>query len=410
MIGNNRANSDYYVGGVQHVRISNIARTAFPYTSFLMIINEPSSAAGDPVPPPITGTPDLAVLSMSTYPNSGGVLVQAVVRNQGNVSTQNGFYTDLYADHLPTGAGDVTGSIRYWVASPIAAGQTITLTTVVTSPIGVSLASAAGVDATSEVTKTLYLQTDSTGAVTEPDNANNISSGTAVCFAAQDAYEGDDSAAAARLIGLGQAQVHNIGGPGDNDWLKFDAVSGVTYRLRTSDLGPSADTYLYLYDTDGVTLLASNDDYGGSLASQIEWTAPATGIYYVLIQHWNPNVGGCGTSFTIDVTALPPPPVSDLSARRTDEGITFAWSQTGTGISHYEVWRSASPYFNPDVSDPDTTRLGQIAPPDLTFTDNDPTLVSEIRYFYIIRTVNAAGVWADSNRMGMFNFAVLPGD
>jgi hypothetical protein len=289
-------------GRIQNMRVSDIVRTDFSYGTFAAITNEPTTAVGDPVAPPITGTPDLSVLSLAAYPNpTGGVLVQAVVRNQGNAPTQNGFFTDLYANHLPVGPGDFTGSIRYWVASPIEAGQTITLTTVITD-----LSSAAGLGlqslgSTGEVSGTLYAQTDSTGAVSETDNANNISAGTEVCVAGADTYEQDDTPANAQSIALGQTQHHNHHVPGDQDWARFTAQAGVTYAIRTSGLGPAADTYLYLYDPDGTTLLAANDDYGGSLASQIEWTASVTGTYYVLVRHWNPNVGGCGTGYELEV-------------------------------------------------------------------------------------------------------------
>ena len=87
----------------------------------------------------------------------------------------------------------------------------------------------------------------------------------------------------------------------DQDWIKFDAQEGITYTLQTSNLGPQSDTYIYLYDQDGTTLLASNDDYGGSLASRIDWTAPASGIYYVQIRHWNPNASGCGTRYNFTI-------------------------------------------------------------------------------------------------------------
>jgi hypothetical protein len=289
-------------GRIQNMRVSDIVRTDFSYGTFAAITNEPTTAAGDPIAPPITGTPDLSVLSLAAYPNpTGGVLVQAVVRNQGNAPTQNGFFTDLYANHLPVGPGDFTGSIRYWVASPIEAGQTITLTTVITD-----LSSAAGLGlqslgSTGEVSGTLYAQTDSTGAVSETDNANNISAGTEVCVAGADTYEQDDTPATAQSIAIGQTQHHNHHVPGDQDWVRFTAQAGVTYAIRTSGLDLAADTYLYLYGPDGTTLLAANDDYGGTLASQIEWTALAAGTYYLLVRHWNPNVGGCGTGYDLEV-------------------------------------------------------------------------------------------------------------
>jgi len=291
-----------FCGSIDGIRLSNIVRTSFPYGSFTAITNEPTTAVGDPIAPPITGSPDLAILSLAAYPNpTGGVLVQAVVRNQGDAPTRNGFYTDLYANHLPVGPGDFTGSIRYWVASPIEAGQTITLTTVITDLSGAAGLGLQSLGSTVEVSGTLYAQTDSTGVISETNNANNISAGAEVCIAGTDAYEKDDTPVTAQSIAIGQTQHHNHHAPGDQDWVKFTAQAGGTYAIRTSGLDPAADTYLYLYGPDGTTLLAANDDYGGSLASQIEWTAPVTDTYYVLVRHWNPNVGGCGTGYNLEV-------------------------------------------------------------------------------------------------------------
>lgn len=255
------------------------------------------------VDPPVIGSPNLAVLSLGTYPNAeGGVIVQAIVENQGDVSTQNGFYSDLYLDHLPAGAGDYTGSIKFWVNDPIAAGATVTLTTVITDLADLLGTGLQSIDMPTETTGTLYAQADSGGAVAETDDLNNIySAGTEVCVASPDVHEEDDVVGSATLMGLGQSQDHNFDAPGDQDWIRFVAGAGEEYLIRTAGLGVRSDTYLYLYDTDGTTLLAANDDYAGSLASQIEWTAASNGSYYVLVKHWNPNVGGCGTGYTLSV-------------------------------------------------------------------------------------------------------------
>jgi len=289
----------YFPGYIQHVRISNVVRTNFDYAR---IVNAPSVGVGNVILPPESGSPDLVVLGISTYPSpAGGVLIEAVVQNQGDSATLNGFYTDLYVDHLPTGAGDYTGSLRFWVNDPIGAGETVTLTTLVTN-VSQLFPTAKTVQSGAESSVTLYAQTDSTGAVTEADNGNNIyAQGTTLCVANPDGFENDGGPANASLITVGSSQSHNFHLPGDSDWIKFNAQAGKTYRLTTSALGISADTYLYLYDVDGTTLISSNDDSNGSLASQIEWTAPANGIYYVLVKHWNPNVGGCGTQYNLNV-------------------------------------------------------------------------------------------------------------
>ncbi len=260
-------------------------------------------AAGDSIAPPITGSSDLVVLSLTAYPYPDcGVIVQVVVENQGDLSTQNGFYTDLYLDHVPTGEGDYTGSIQFWVNDPIASGDIVTLTKLITDLSNLGGAALEGAAAMEETSGTLYAQTDSVGSISEPDETNNIySAGAAICVAAAGVYESDDGAERASIISVGLTQAHNLDRPGDQDWIKFDAQANTAYILRTFNLGPISDTYLYLYDTDGVTLLASNDDYSGSLASHIKWTAPASGIYYILVKHWNPNAGGCGATYDVGV-------------------------------------------------------------------------------------------------------------
>jgi uncharacterized repeat protein (TIGR01451 family) len=318
-------------GYIQHARISNTARHDFAGAP---IDTAPEVKAGTLRARPIQGAPDLAILGVTTYPNAGaGTIVQAVVQNQGNLSTQNGFYTDLYVNHLPTGAGDYTGSVQFWINDPIAAGAIVTLTTIITDLIG-----GPGGSAGAEISGTLYAQVDSTGVLSETTKTNNLySSGVEICVASPDAYESDDTSLNAQAIGFGQIQAHNFGGPGDGDWIKFAAEEGTHYLISTSDLGTAADTYLYLYDTDGTTLLASNDDYDGSLASQIEWQAPSSGTYYVLTQHWNPNVGGCGTSYSLSVLAAPTPQFS-ATPRSGPRPLNVSFGDESTGQITSWLW------------------------------------------------------------------------
>lgn len=298
----NWPDAGHFPGRIHHARVSDIARDGFPDTR---LETDPDVQAGALILPPGTGSPDLVLEDLSAYPADsalgGGWIIQAVVRNEGDAPTANGFYTDLYADHQPTGPGDLTGSVRFWIANSIDAGSTVTLTTLLNDAASSGEIFAEPLSPLEETSATLYSQADSEGVVTEGDDADNISSGVDVCIAAADPYEGDDEPAEAQPIELDEIQRHNFDGMGDQDWIEFTAQSGVTYTIRTSNLGPASDTYSYLYDSDGSTLLAANDDYGGSLASQIEWIAPASGNYYLLVKHWNPNVGGCGTTYDVSV-------------------------------------------------------------------------------------------------------------
>lgn len=366
-------------GQMSFFRLSSGERTAFPYGTFAAITSEPATAIGNAIAPPVTGSPDLAVLDLVTYPNlDGGVLVQALVQNQGDRDTQNGFFTDLYLDHPPAGAGDYTGSIQFWINDPIAAGATVTLTTIITDLIGVSGTTIQGQPPGGEVSGTLYVQADSTGVVYETDDANNISlSGTEICVASPDVFENDDRVESATPISLSEAQNHNFDNPGDQDWISFEANGGITYTLYTSDLSLSADTYLYLYDTDGATLLVANDDHGGSLASQIEWTAPASGTYYLLIKHWNPNVGGCGTDYILSFGLTPEAPRGInlyLPLVLRNYGTDSAPTETPTPTSTRTPTVTSSP-IPTEVSTPTPTASGTptLTPPHTPTPTNTPT-------------------------------------
>jgi len=84
------------------------------------------------------------------------------------------------------------------------------------------------------------------------------------------------SAATATALKLSVATQGTIGGTGDTDWFKFQAVAGKTYTL-TTQLGTLRDSVLYLIDRNGSTVLAMTDDTGSSFASNIVWRAPSCG-------------------------------------------------------------------------------------------------------------------------------------
>jgi len=128
---------------------------------------------------------------------------------------------------------------------------------------------------------------------------------TPPCNIDADVYEPDSNNTGARPITPnGPAQTHNFHTAGDSDWVKFNAAIGKAYTITTSNLGSRTDTILFLFDTDGTTLIAFNDDYiEGSLASQIVWQATLNGTYYVTVASLNPNAFGCNTNYDLSINA-----------------------------------------------------------------------------------------------------------
>jgi sugar lactone lactonase YvrE len=126
-----------------------------------------------------------------------------------------------------------------------------------------------------------------------------------ICDISPDDYENDNTSGyASSLSPNGYAQIHNIHAEGDADWIKFTAQAGVTYTLTTGNSGQHADTVLELYDTDGSTLLAENDDCPDRWPSScLEWQAPNAGTYYVKVYHWDPWAYGCTTEYGLSITS-----------------------------------------------------------------------------------------------------------
>ncbi|MGQ9478257.1 MAG: DVUA0089 family protein [Candidatus Bipolaricaulia bacterium] len=82
--------------------------------------------------------------------------------------------------------------------------------------------------------------------------------------------------------------------PGDLDYFLFSGLAGRRYLIQTSHLTPEMDTLVYLFGTDGQTILAVDDNSGGGRASRLEWNCPASGTYFVMVRHAQATAGtGC---------------------------------------------------------------------------------------------------------------------
>ena len=89
----------------------------------------------------------------------------------------------------------------------------------------------------------------------------------------------------------------------DEDWYRVDMNAGRSYTLQTSALGASVDTILELYDTDGVTRLASDDNGGGGKASRIAWQSSHDGTYFVRVSMASGSAFGCSATYGLSVEA-----------------------------------------------------------------------------------------------------------
>jgi formylglycine-generating enzyme required for sulfatase activity len=190
--------------------------------------------------------------------------------------------------------------------------------------------------------------------------------GTAV--PCRDEYEPDDFWYQARPVtvdALPQAHSHHVAG--DVDFVKFAAEPGMTYRVRTFDLGgrPDNDTTLTLYDRDGQTQIAYNDEHPQEQAggSRIEWQASQDGTYFVKTGQFNPSAGGCGLTYWLEVNRLSTPtPTSTPSPTPTATP-----TRTPTPTSTPSSTPTATPTRTPTPTATSTPPPGMILIPAGTF-------------------------------------------
>lgn len=109
-------------------------------------------------------------------------------------------------------------------------------------------------------------------------------------FSEPDVYEPDNAATKATAITTdGTWQHHSIDPGGDDDWVSFEAVTGTTYIIETSNLRFGCDTYLFLFNTDRITK-HEQDDQGGNEpeSSKIVFKCITSGTYYIYIRDFWP--------------------------------------------------------------------------------------------------------------------------
>ena len=108
---------------------------------------------------------------------------------------------------------------------------------------------------------------------------------------------------------IGDVVSGNVDFQSDRDWLQFDTVAGHEYTFE-ADLRTLNDSVLELFDSDGVTLLAENDDIAfPDRSSQIVWTAERTGTSYIVVSAFDGFLG----SYRLSSSEVAPEfPLGDL--------------------------------------------------------------------------------------------------
>jgi hypothetical protein len=141
----------------------------------------------------------------------------------------------------------------------------------------------------------------------------NPNSPTPTRPACSDEYENDGVPGDAKIILIGTVQRHSICPTADADWVRFYARAGKVYTIRTANLGPGLDSYMYVFDTDGTKILAQNDDGGEGVASRIDFFPLRDDWYYIQVKNAG-DIGGPEQSYDLALTVVPGVPQPPATA------------------------------------------------------------------------------------------------
>ena len=104
---------------------------------------------------------------------------------------------------------------------------------------------------------------------------------------------------------------------GDQDWYRLSLSAGqqVGLSLSAQVNGSPLDTYLSLFDSDGRSLLAYNDDIQAGVLtdSRLSYRVLRSGEYYAQVRAWNhPSAGGADYTYTLSAAVGASEPVAQL--------------------------------------------------------------------------------------------------
>ncbi len=96
---------------------------------------------------------------------------------------------------------------------------------------------------------------------------------------------GNDYLTATYIFADGSLVQGEIEQPNDRDFFSFEASAKEKYLIWTGPLRDNMDTVIYLFEPDGQTVLEINDDFGDGPGSRLLWSAPADGMYFIMVRH-----------------------------------------------------------------------------------------------------------------------------
>jgi hypothetical protein len=156
-------------------------------------------------------------------------------------------------------------------------------------------------------------------------------------FLSPDAYEPDNGSGqctAIAITSLQQSQQHNLQTETDQDWFSFTGYAGRTYYIYSSG---NTDPIATLYQSDGVSVLLTDDNSGGGGNFFMTFYCTITATYKIKVTGNNGFMGDYTISYFSPMTAP-----SNLSIARVADTVHLSWTPS-PGVTNYIVEASDNP-------------------------------------------------------------------
>lgn len=197
---------------------------------------------------------------------------------------------------------------------------------------------------------------------------------------------------------------------GDLDFFKFNGTVGDRVGLavdaKTSLPASKLDSYLFLLDEDGESILAENDDQilYQRTDSLLSYTLPRSGVYYVKVRAWNhPSVGGSDYLYNltliqddVDPSAAFIYPTSNNFLPDAPITLTITANDATSGISHVELLWHSGDWLSSDwelIGDDWNAQDGWSYPFDMTTISNQTGIAFYARAFDWAGNWIGTGIW-----------------
>lgn len=123
---------------------------------------------------------------------------------------------------------------------------------------------------------------------------------------------------------------------GDRDWFRLTLTIGQEVKIQLAGVGPNGvtDTYLRVVDGSG-RIIFENDDAGDSPFSSLAFSAPSSGVFFIVVGAFNDAGSG---DYQLRVTPYQPPAEATLQ-QIADQMTNGYW---GGASHHFDVTQGGS--------------------------------------------------------------------